>query len=48
MDAVLAFSRWWTLAGEMGIDRNGYIFRKRCGYDRVSFNAEDAMVGLPT
>lgn len=44
MCAVSAFALWWQLAGEMGIQRHGYMFRKRCGYDRVSYDAADRMV----
>lgn len=46
MCAVSAVALWWKVASDMGIQRNGYMFRKRVGFDRVSYDAEDRMVNI--
>ena len=46
MCAVGAIADWWDLCGELGIERHGYVFRKRRGYNRVSYHARDKLVRL--
>ncbi|KAI0771694.1 hypothetical protein BD413DRAFT_625401 [Trametes elegans] len=43
MDGVFALAKWWRLSKEMGIERHGYVFRRKHGYDQVSLAAEDAL-----
>ncbi|KAI0347705.1 hypothetical protein BDW22DRAFT_11007 [Trametopsis cervina] len=41
--AVTALARWWGLCGTMGMQRYGFVFRRRHGYDRLAYDAGDKM-----
>ncbi|GBE83361.1 hypothetical protein SCP_0504090 [Sparassis crispa] len=43
MCPVQAFAQWWVICRKLGIEPQGYVFRKRIGQDGVSVNAGDAM-----
>ncbi|KAH9858619.1 hypothetical protein C2E23DRAFT_864500 [Lenzites betulinus] len=36
MDATLALAEWWLICKSMGIERYGYVFRSRHGFDESS------------
>ncbi|EPQ50092.1 hypothetical protein GLOTRDRAFT_108720 [Gloeophyllum trabeum ATCC 11539] len=40
---VRAFSAWWIICRNAGIDMNGFVFRKKIGHDRFSDNGTDGM-----
>lgn len=44
MCAVTAMARWYKLAGELGLPRMGYVFRKRSGRDGFCHEGSEQMV----
>jgi hypothetical protein len=44
MCPVRAWAAWWHHCRYLGLDMNGYVFRKKMGRDGVSANPHDGMV----
>ena len=44
MCAVTALSKWYKLSRDLGLEMQGYVFRKRSGHDGFCFFGREKLV----